>query len=201
MTLAPAAIFRARIGTHSRQSTSKRWEIWNIVGPYIPYDLPQTKGVTCAKFGSDRSRNVDLYKFHTNKQTNKQTNKHSSLYIRLYDVYLIFCVMLYYITTYIWHLTLYYHLHLKLYYATTYIWNFVIILPLLCDTLYYTATYIWQFTLYYHIHFKLYDYTATLFYITTYIGHFTLFCHIHLTLYYAYLLTYLLHGAESFLRS
>jgi len=41
----------------------------NIVGPYIPYDLLQTKGETCAKFGSDWFRNVDLYKFHTNKQT------------------------------------------------------------------------------------------------------------------------------------
>ena len=40
-----------------------------ISGPYIPYDLLQTKGETCAKFGSDRFRNVDLYKFHTNKQT------------------------------------------------------------------------------------------------------------------------------------
>jgi len=39
------------------------------VGTYIPYDLLQTKGETCAKFGSDRFRNVDLYKFHTNKQT------------------------------------------------------------------------------------------------------------------------------------
>ena len=39
------------------------------MGPYIPYDLLQTKGEKCAKFGSDRLRNVDLYKFHTNKQT------------------------------------------------------------------------------------------------------------------------------------
>ena len=40
-----------------------------ISGPYIPYGLFQTKGKTCAKFGSDRFRNVYLYKFHTNKQT------------------------------------------------------------------------------------------------------------------------------------
>jgi len=39
------------------------------VGPYIPYDLLQTKGEMCAKFGSDLFRNVDLCKFHTNKQT------------------------------------------------------------------------------------------------------------------------------------
>jgi len=57
---------------------SKMWESWNIVGPYIPYDLLQTKGETCEKFGSDRFRNVDLYKFHT--------NKHSSLYVRLAGV-------------------------------------------------------------------------------------------------------------------
>jgi len=73
-TLALAAIFRVQIGTRFRQNTSKRWESWNIVGPYIPYDLLQTKGETCAKFGLDQFRNVDFYKFHT--------NKHSSLYIR-----------------------------------------------------------------------------------------------------------------------
>jgi hypothetical protein len=48
------------------------------VGPYISYDLLQTKREMCAKFGSDRFRNVDMYKFHT--------NKHSSLYIR--DIYI-----------------------------------------------------------------------------------------------------------------
>jgi len=53
------------------------------VGPYIPYDLLQTKGETCAKFGWDRFRNVDLYKVQTNKQTNKKRKKTiSSLYIR-----------------------------------------------------------------------------------------------------------------------
>jgi hypothetical protein len=36
-------------------------------------------GVMCAKFGSDRFKNVDLYKVQTNIQTNKQTNIH--LYI------------------------------------------------------------------------------------------------------------------------
>ena len=40
------------------------------MGPYIPYGLFQTTGETCAKFGSDRFRNVDLYK---DLQTNKQT--------------------------------------------------------------------------------------------------------------------------------
>jgi hypothetical protein len=47
----------------------KRSKRSRILGPYIPYDLLQTKGETCVKFGSDRFRNVDLYKFHTNKQT------------------------------------------------------------------------------------------------------------------------------------
>jgi len=57
----------------------------NIVGPYIPYDLLQTKGETCAKFGWDRFRNVDLYKVQKKIETNKQkrTKKNiSSLYIR-----------------------------------------------------------------------------------------------------------------------
>jgi hypothetical protein len=71
--LAPTAIFRARIGTRSRQNRSKRWESWNIVVSYISYDLLQTKGETCAKFGSDPFRTVDLYKVQTNIQTNKQT--------------------------------------------------------------------------------------------------------------------------------
>ena len=38
----------------------------NIVGLYTHYDLLQTKGQMCAKFGSDRFINVNLYKFHTN---------------------------------------------------------------------------------------------------------------------------------------
>jgi len=64
----PVAIYCALVGTPSWQNWSKMWESWNIVGPYIPYDL-QTKGEMCAKFGSDRFRNVDLYMFHTKKQT------------------------------------------------------------------------------------------------------------------------------------
>jgi len=56
------------------------------VGPYIPYGLFQTTGDMCAKFGSDRFRNVDLYKVQTNIQANKQTNKHSSLYIRFTNI-------------------------------------------------------------------------------------------------------------------
>ena len=36
------------------------------MGPYIPYGLFQTTGEMCAKFGSDRFRNVDLYKVQTN---------------------------------------------------------------------------------------------------------------------------------------
>jgi hypothetical protein len=55
----------------------------NTVGPHIPYDRLRTKGETCAKFGWDRFRNVDLYKVQTNKETNKNEQKAiSSLYIR-----------------------------------------------------------------------------------------------------------------------
>ena len=39
------------------------------MGPYIPYGLFQTTGGMCAKFGSDRFRNVDLHKVQTNIQT------------------------------------------------------------------------------------------------------------------------------------
>jgi hypothetical protein len=42
---------------------------WNIVGPYVSYGVFQTTGEMCAKFGSDRFRNVDLYKVQTNIQT------------------------------------------------------------------------------------------------------------------------------------
>jgi len=35
----------------------------------MPYGLFQTTGEMCVKFGSDRFRNVDLYKVQTNKQT------------------------------------------------------------------------------------------------------------------------------------
>jgi len=54
------------------------------VGPYIPYDLLQTKGETCAKFSGDRFRNVDLYDVQTNKNEQKAV---SSLYIRLHLFY------------------------------------------------------------------------------------------------------------------
>jgi hypothetical protein len=71
MTLAPAAIFGAGFGTRSRQKRSK---MSNIVGPYIPHGLFQTKGKMCAKFGSDLFRNMNLYKVI-------QKNKISVLYI------------------------------------------------------------------------------------------------------------------------
>jgi hypothetical protein len=45
----------------------------NIMGSYIPYDLLQTKGETCAKFGWDRLGNVYLYKVQ--KDGNKERNK------------------------------------------------------------------------------------------------------------------------------
>ena len=41
----------------------------NIFEPYKPYGLFQTNGETCAKFGSDRFRIMNLYKVQTNKQT------------------------------------------------------------------------------------------------------------------------------------
>ena len=68
-SVAPAAIYCTQIGTCSRQNRSKRWESWNIVGPYIPYGLFQTTGEMCAKSGSDRFRNVDLCQVQTNIQT------------------------------------------------------------------------------------------------------------------------------------
>jgi hypothetical protein len=43
------------------------------VGPYVLYSLFQTTGGMCAKFGSDRFRNGDLYRVQTNKQTYEQT--------------------------------------------------------------------------------------------------------------------------------
>ena len=53
-----------------KKKGAKRSKRSRISGPYIPYGLFQTKRETCAKFGSDRFRNVNLYEFHTNKQTN-----------------------------------------------------------------------------------------------------------------------------------
>jgi len=84
MTLGPAAMLCPRFCTGSWQKRSKRSKRSNIVDPYIPYDLLQTKGETCAKFGWDRFRNVDLYKVQKRwKQTNAQTktNKKNSSYL------------------------------------------------------------------------------------------------------------------------
>jgi hypothetical protein len=53
MTLVPAAIFCRRISTRSRQRRSKRSKMANILGPYIPYGLFQTKGEMYAKFGAE----------------------------------------------------------------------------------------------------------------------------------------------------
>ena len=44
----------------------------------VPYGLFHTKGEMCAKFGWDRFRNVNLYKFHT--------YNHSALYIRFFQI-------------------------------------------------------------------------------------------------------------------
>jgi hypothetical protein len=58
-----------------------------LVVPYIPYDVLQTKGETCAKFGWDRLGNVDLYKVQINIETNKKNEQTSisslHVYIRL----------------------------------------------------------------------------------------------------------------------
>jgi hypothetical protein len=53
------------------RKTTKRSKRPNILGPHIPYGLLETKGEVCAKVGSHRFRNVDLYKVHT--QTNTLT--------------------------------------------------------------------------------------------------------------------------------
>ena len=58
---------------HSLATKRSKWS--EILGPYIPYGLFQTKGKMCAKCGSDRFRNVDLYKVQTKTHTHIQTNK------------------------------------------------------------------------------------------------------------------------------
>jgi hypothetical protein len=55
------------------------------MGSYILYDLFQSTGEICAKFGSDQFRNVDLYKV--------QTNIHLSLYIYIRWTLLILFVL------------------------------------------------------------------------------------------------------------
>jgi hypothetical protein len=60
---------------HLKKKGPKRSKRSRISGPYIPYGLFQTKGETCAKFDSDRFRNVNLYKFHTYLKTNKNELK------------------------------------------------------------------------------------------------------------------------------
>jgi hypothetical protein len=75
----PAAILCPCLCSGPQRKRSQMSKRSRISGPFIPYGLFRNKGETCAKFGSDRFRNVNLYKFHTNKQT----NKHSSLYTRL----------------------------------------------------------------------------------------------------------------------
>jgi hypothetical protein len=53
-----------------RKTTKKS----NILGPYIPHGLFQTKGELCAKFGSDGLRNADLKKEQINTQRKKGQN-------------------------------------------------------------------------------------------------------------------------------
>jgi hypothetical protein len=66
-----------------REETGKTIKVKrsNILGPYIPYGLFQTKEELCAKFGSYWFRNVNLYKVqtHTHK-TNIQ------LYVYMYTL-------------------------------------------------------------------------------------------------------------------
>jgi hypothetical protein len=50
-----------------------------IFVPYIPYGLLETKGEMCVKFGSDRLRNVDLYKVHTNKEEEEEEEEEERL--------------------------------------------------------------------------------------------------------------------------
>jgi hypothetical protein len=57
----------------SKKKGPKKSKRSRISGPYILYGLFQTKGETCAEFGLDRFRNVNLYKFHTYIHINKQT--------------------------------------------------------------------------------------------------------------------------------
>jgi len=52
-------------------------------GSIISYDLLHTKGETCAKFGGNRFRNVDLYKVQTQKADKNEQKAISALYIRL----------------------------------------------------------------------------------------------------------------------
>jgi hypothetical protein len=60
-----------RTNRHSLpKNRSKMWGKLKYCGSILPCNFLQTKGEMCTKFGSDRFRNVDLYKFHTNKQTN-----------------------------------------------------------------------------------------------------------------------------------
>jgi len=81
-SVGPAAIFYAECVTRSLQKRPKRSERWNIVGPYIPYDLLQTKGETSAKFSGDRFRNVDFYRVQTQEADKKEQKAISALYIR-----------------------------------------------------------------------------------------------------------------------
>jgi hypothetical protein len=54
------------------------------VGPYITHDLLQAKGETCAKFGGDRFRKVDLYKVQTQEADKIEQKAILTLYIRRY---------------------------------------------------------------------------------------------------------------------
>jgi hypothetical protein len=84
MTLGPAAILGPRFCIGSWKKRLKGRKGSNIVGTYIPYKLPQTKGKTCAKFDWDWFRNVDLYKVQKKwKQTKRNEQKTIlSLYTR-----------------------------------------------------------------------------------------------------------------------
>ena len=83
VTLGPAAMLCTGFCTGSWQKMTKMSKRVKYCGPYIPYDLLQANGDTCAKFRWDRFRNMDLYKVQTNKEISKKEQKPiSSLYIR-----------------------------------------------------------------------------------------------------------------------
>jgi hypothetical protein len=67
-TVAPAAIFRLRFCSGPYRKWAQNFEEVRNVGSIDSLRSPRDQGATCAKSGSDLFRNVDLYKFHTNKQ-------------------------------------------------------------------------------------------------------------------------------------
>jgi len=80
MTLGPAAMLCPGFCTGSWQKRSKRVKYCGSIRTLRP---PPDEGETCAKFDSDRFRNVDLYKVQT--KTNKKPFFLYILYIYIYS--------------------------------------------------------------------------------------------------------------------